>query len=681
MKKIPNLNLKNWLDWYKNKKWPNKQQWGCFFKVLSKKEKIVFGACCLLVLGSSLFLGQVFYTDHTEIGPASEGEYIEGIVGQPRFINPIYISSNDADRDLTELLFSGLMKYDQNGELIPDLAKDYRISEEGRVFEFYLKENIFWHDNEKLTADDIIFTIKTIQNPDYKSPLRANWLGVEMEKISEDAVRFSLKKPYNAFLERLTLKIMPAHIWEKIPAENFHLTKYNLQPIGSGSYKFKALDKDELGYVKSIEIESYADYFNKKPFIPKITFRFFESEDSLIKAAQRKEIKGMTLSSSLYADGFNEYELIMPRYFAVFFNTDEENGKSKIFSDERIRQALNYATNKEDLRQKLLEEKYYSEAQIVESPILPGIYNYNEPTEIYEFDLIKAKKILDETGFQIAEDGLRKKINRKDASFRIKSNLKIGDKGLEVKEMQKCLAKDPEIYPEANTSGYFGKLTETAVIKFQEKYAAEVLKPAGLSKGTGTVGPGTLTKINELCFQGSEETTALKFSLVTVQDSVLEKTATLLKEQWEKSLNLEVEIKTVKLSDLEREIIKQRDYDCLLFGEVLGLVPDPFAFWHSYQKEDPGLNLSSYKNEKADRLLEDARQSVDPKVTREKLEKFQDILIADAPAVFLYNPKVVYSVSPEIKGLKADLVANLSKRFSNIEDWYIKTSRNWKWKK
>ncbi|MFH1656851.1 MAG: ABC transporter substrate-binding protein [bacterium] len=682
MKNIPNINLKDWLVWYKNKKWPSKKQWCRFFNILNAREKIVFALCCFLTLGSAAYLGQVYYLSQTEIGPIIEGEYSEGAIGQPRFINPVYISSNDIDRDLTKLLFSGLMKYDSEGKLVPDLAKDYKVDEEGKIFEFSLKENIYWHDGEELTVDDIIFTIETIQNPDYKSPLRANWLGVDMEKISKNTIRFSLTKPYNAFLERLTLKIMPAHIWEKIPAENFHLTKYNLQPIGSGPYEFEKMDKDELGYIKSLEIKSNSDYFGKQPFIPKITFYFFQAEENLIKAAKQKQIKGFSLSSSqsysLLNNGFSEYEMIMPRYFAVFFNTDEENENSKIFNDERIRRALNYATNKEELRQKLLDEKYYFDAQIVDSPVLPQIYGYDQPENIYEFDLAKAKDILDKTGFVIGADGLREKTTKKDASFQINSNLKSGDQGLEVKEMQKCLAQDPEVYPEANTSGYFGKLTKDAVIRFQEKYANEILKPAGLSKGTGTVGSSTRAKINELCFKGSAETTVLKFSLVTVQDSILEKAANILKDQWEKSLGIEVEIKSVKLSDLERDIIKQRDYDCLLFGEVLGLIPDPFAFWHSYQKEDPGLNLSSYTNEKVDRLLEDARQTVDPEITKEKLEEFQNILISDTPAIFLYNPNVLYLVSPEIKGVEAGLIANLSERFSNVEDWYIKTARHWK---
>ncbi|GAI19946.1 unnamed protein product [marine sediment metagenome] len=105
-----------------------------------------------------------------------------------------------------EIIFSGLMKYSPEGQIIPDLAKEYKILEEGEVYEFYLNENVFWSDGEPLTVNDIVFTIKTIQNPDFKSPLRVNWLGVEVEKISEKALRFKLKNPSAVFLENCTAK-------------------------------------------------------------------------------------------------------------------------------------------------------------------------------------------------------------------------------------------------------------------------------------------------------------------------------------------------------------------------------------------------------------------------------------------------------------------------------------------
>ena len=116
----------------------------------------------------------------------------------------------------------------------------------------------------------------------------------------------------------------------------------------------------------------------------------------------------------------------------------------------------------------------------------------------------------------------------------------------------------------------------------------------------------------------------------------------------------------------------------LLFGEALGGIPDPFPFWDSIQKKDPGLNLAAYDNKNADKLLEEARQTLDTSERQKKLEKFQDILIDDAPCVFLYSPDYVYFVSSQIKGIKEKMVIDPSKRFTNVENWYIKQKRAWK---
>jgi len=186
--------------------WPSLKQWRRLPEILGRNEKRALFLFLVLAFCSSGFLIFGFYGENTETRPAVGGTYVEGLVGQPRFINPIYSSLNDADRDLTEILFSGLMKYNKEGEVIKDLANTFEIKEGGKIYEFSIKENVLWSDGKKLTVDDIIFTIETIQNPDYKSSLRAEWLGIETEKISDYEIRFKLKNPSFVFLESTTLK-------------------------------------------------------------------------------------------------------------------------------------------------------------------------------------------------------------------------------------------------------------------------------------------------------------------------------------------------------------------------------------------------------------------------------------------------------------------------------------------
>ena len=654
---------------------PSMAKWRQILRILTKREKIVLAIFLILFFGSSLFLGLNFYFKNTEIKPAIGGTYKEGIIGYPRFINPIYGETSDTDRDLVQLIFSGLMKYNQKGEIVPDLAKEYKILEDGKVFEFYLKENVFWQDNEKLTADDLIFTIKTVQNPDYKSPLRANWLGVEVEKISNSSIRFKLKNPYPAFLENLTLKILPSHIWQDIPPQNFPLSIYNLSPVGSGPYQLKSLNQDKSGYIKSLTLAANPKYFGEKPNIREISFHFFDTEEELILAAQRKEIQGLSIFDPKNyqplkdAESFEAHHFSLPRYFAVFFNP----GKSEILSERAIREALNYGTNKEEI----IKLTLLGQGKIVDSPILPEIYGFHSPTAYYEFNPDKAKEILQEAGFVEKENGIRGKIVKEEKIFQFKSDLKLGSRGKEVEELQKCLSKYPELYPEGKITGFFGDETKEAVIRFQEKYAKEILEPWGFTKGTGLVSKTTRSKLNELCGKVPEKSLELSLVLVTVDQPLLVETARLLKEQW-KNLGVEVEIKTFDIQTLERDIIKPRNYSALLFGEVLGAIPDPFPFWHSLQKRDPGLNLSLYENKKADKLLEEARQSQSPEIRAQNLEEFQDILINEAPVVFLYRPDYIYLVSKKIKGINAEMIVDPSKRFSEIENWHIRVKRVWK---
>ena len=654
------------LKFFKKTKWPSKKQWVQFFSVLSNKEKIVFLVLLALFIGSGLFFTINFYVKHTEIVPSAGGKYLEGLVGSPRFINPIYAQGSDVDRDLVEIIFSSL---------VPDLTRELKVLEDGRVYEITLKDNVFWHDGEKLTADDVIFTIKTIQNPDYKSPLRANYLGIEVQKINDYALSLKIKDPYSAFWERLEdLKIMPEHIWQDISPQNFLLTNYNLKPIGSGPYQFKNLKQNGANVIVSLELAKFKDYFandSQKPYLSGISFRFFATEADLVNAAKRKEIDGFAVTSPTYFDLFdkgtyNEVSLSLPRYFAIFFNSD----KSKFLADAKIRQALNYAVNKVEIIQSVL----LGRGEAVDSPVLPDVYGYEQPTATYEFNLEKAEVLLATTGLQ-KKDGMWIQTT-KAISTEFKSELKVGSKGAEVTALQTCLARDPAIYPEGQITGNFGAQTKTAVIRFQEKYKEAILTPSGLTQGTGTVGKSTRAKLNEICSQPPKET-PLNFSLVTVDDPVLKGVASLIKKQWG-AAGIGVEITTYPVSQLTQDFIKPRNYEMLLFGEVLGEIPDPFPFWHSSQVKDPGLNLAKYENKKADALLETARVSLDETTRAEKYQDFQNILIADAPGVFLYRPDYIYFVNKKIKGgLETDMIVDPSERFANIENWYTNQERAW----
>ncbi len=671
-------------------KFPKFSQWKQLFKVLKKTERIFFLIFVALFFASTLYLAIDLYINNTKIAPAYGGTYTEGVVGQPRFINPIYGETNDVDRTLIDLVYSGLMTYDKNGEIVNDMVKNYQISDDGKTYTFQLKDNLYWQDGATLTADDVIYTIKTIQNSDYKSPLRANWLCVGVEKISDSSFSFSLGAPYNSFLENCTVKIIPQHIWKNVLPENFALSPYNLQPIGSGFYALSDIQENSTSFIKSLTLSVNPKYYDKLPYISKIYFKFFANKADLISAANQKTIDGFSIvaldnnQASVEKqvrqgwsanERFNTYSFSIPRYFAVFFNNGPGGTPSKILSDSNITQALNYSVNKQELAQKI-QDSFKEKISVVDSPIFPDYFGYAGPTVNYDYNTDAANKLLDKSGYKNSgtegSSGQRAKVDTKTPAFQFKSYLSASSKGNEVVELQGCLARLDDNFKtllQNETSGTFGKGTGDAVIAFQKKYLPDV-------PSTGEVGPGTRKKLNEFCLSSQDNSLPLQFTLTTINQPQLVMTANILKDYWQK-VGVTIQINAIELSNL-KDIIKNRSYDALLYGQALGSMPDLYPFWHSTQINDPGLNLSEYQNKNADQLLKDSRETLDETKKAQSYEKLQDVILGDAPALFLYNPDYIYWVSGKVKGVDTTKIVDPAKRFENINNWFINTKRVWK---
>lgn len=664
---------------------PKLSQWRNFFKILSKKEKYLFFFFLFLAITSCCFLIINWYYNNTTLIPKSGGEYKEGLIGQPRFINPLYLSSNDADRDLVELLFSSLLKYNNRGEIVKDLAKDFQIKE-NKDFYFQLKEKLFWHDNEPLTVDDIIFTVELIQNPQYKSSQRIEWSAVKTEKEGEDKISFHLQKKYSAFLETITrLKILPKHIFQDISPEDLPwISGEKRYLIGSGPFRLKEIKKDKSGYIKKIILKRNERFYSLKPFLEKISFSFYENPETLLSALRTKKIDGFAFSDPHFLKKIKQWNigihyLSSPRYFALFLNVNVP-----ILKNKEIRKALSCAINKKEI----LEKVFLNQGQIVNSPVLADYFGF-DTLAASEFNLAKAKEILDQQGFYLNQQGQRVKTQEKEKSVLFKKNLKYKDKGKDIEELQRCLAKDKQVYPEGEITGDFGVKTKKAVIRFQEKYASEILAPAGLKSGNGEVKIMTRQKLNQICSEKSKEITPLKLILTTSDKFPLPEMAEILKKQLE-VIGIETEIKKISLADFQIDVLTNRNFEMFLFGQSLNQIPDPFSFWHSSQIEYPGLNITGYQSREADEVLIKIRESLTKEEKETNLKNFEKIILNDIPAIFLVQNYSFYSLSPKLKGYSTNVgmtdglpneikkINLLSDRFVEIENWYFKTQRKWK---
>ena len=665
---LPKFSLiENFTAFLRNTKFPSFSQWKKLPQTLSLKEKRGLLLLSVLFLSSSLFLVSYIHTTYTIITPARGGTVTEGMVGSPRFLNPVYAEVNDVDRSLSQLLFSGLLRYDNEGILISDLAKDYSILEGGRIFEVSLREDVRWHDGYGFDADDVLFTVQTIQDPRYKSPVRANWVGVNVQKISPFKVRFVLKDPFAAFPERLTLKILPRHIWEEISPENFALSVYNLQPIGTGPYRLVNIQRTKSGSVNEVELKLHTKYHLEGPYITKFIFKFFETEEELLRVADAGKLQSFSRaipsSSRLRNPALKVYEFSIPRSYSLFFNLE---GNSPV-TQKNIRNALALSIDQNELNEKIFD----SNAIVLSSLLRPDLFSFPIPSFTAK-DKEQSLALFNKEGYQQTESG---NLVKASISSDFSKDLRKGNQGSLVIALQECLARDPEVYPLGTTNGVFGPSTQKAVIAFQEKYAEDVLAPFGLTRGTGTVGPSTRAKLNELC-SAPQGDTPLTLTLTTLDQAPLKDVASFVASSWEE-LGIVTEINLLPPGELEQDVLKPRNFEVLLFGEILSRIPDPLPFWHSAQTRDPGLNLSGYDNSTADTLLEKIRRALDEKERNSFLLQLQELLAKDIPAVALYDLPYQYIASKEIEGIKGQLLSEPSQRFSGVLDWYIKTKRVW----
>ncbi len=565
-------------EWKRNKnKWPSKKQWLSFFSAISEAERTLFFSFLALAIVAGLCWWRLDFLANTKIAATNGGILKEAIIGQPQSLNPIFAILNDADQDVAELTFAGLLEYTNDGGLKEGLAKEYQISEDGKTYQFTLKDNLLWSDGEPLTVDDVLFTIETIKKPKIQSPLQLTWQDVKAEKIDEKTIKFSLKNPYPPFLENFTLKILPTHIFKDVDPQEF-ITKAEANIVGSGPFKIKTVEKDNNQKITKITFEKNQNFYDKAPFLDEVELTFVKSEEDLLKLKNTQTALANISpeNKDKLGESFKVYPLFVPRYFALFLN--QEN---KILAQKEVREALALATPKEEIVKEVLS----GEGRIVDGPFLEENKIEGE-IQKYNFNLDEVKKKLDENGWKDDNnDGVREKV-----------------------------------------------------------------------------------------LQAGENPTSLELNLFTINQPQLQKTAEILQVTW-KEIGVKLNINLLEGEKLHQNNISERNYDILLFAQGLYMIADPSSFWHSSQKAYPGLNLSLYQQKEVDDLLEKSIKEVDPAKRKELLQQFEKKLTEDVPAIFLYSPNYLYALDKKVKGFETQYIVNPSKRFVDIENWYIYEKR------
>ncbi len=374
-------------------------------RVISKNERLTLLALTGLFLVSVLFLGARVYARNVELLPRSGGGVVEGLIGTPQYVNPILVGTNDVDRDLVRLMYSGLFARDSRQQIVPDLASGYEVSEDKKTYTVHLRDGLKWSDGEPITADDVLLTFDLIQDPLYKSPVRSQFKNFKVERVDEVTVKFTLSQASASFLPGLTIGILPAHIWGDVPPPNFALVEYNLKPIGSGPFMFDSLKRDGAsGAIKEYHLVHNAYHASRRPYLDELTLKIFPDVESAVEALKSKRIDSISTVPPDTRTSIKQTRLVdlqIPHYTAVFLNS-----KRPALKDVAVRKALAQAIDRATIVSTVLTNA----AVVVDGPIPPNMAGY-AGSIAPSFDTAAANKALDDAGWKKEADGIRKKGN------------------------------------------------------------------------------------------------------------------------------------------------------------------------------------------------------------------------------------------------------------------------------
>jgi peptide/nickel transport system substrate-binding protein len=550
-----------------------------FFKKIflsfTKRERVIFLAAAGIALLSFCVSMVMLIAETTTTVPATGGEYTEGTVGQPEYVNPVTASS-ESDLSIVKMVYSN----------VPDIADAVTSSPDGKTWTVRLKPNLHWQDGAQLTSDDVIFTVQSIQNPDAQSPLAASWNGIEVNRASELEVQFTLPAPYAFFGDNLkNLYIIPKHVFGDVPPGNWRLSDYNLKPVGSGPYQFASYHKNSDGFIDAYSLTAWKGSFTKQPLIPNFTFNFFRNESDLIKSFNSGTVDGFELASpsdiGAIARPYNLFSWRTTDYYAIFLN----QSTNEALQDPAVRRALSLAIDRNDL---------------------------------------------------IADA--------------------LGGNGI------------PDNGPIPSDAAYASPdINDINISTSSLNLAATTLDAAGWKLGTNGERVKNVT------------TTAFPLDItITVPDiDFLVKTAEIIQNRWQ-SIGISTTITTDSPESIMDNVVNDRNYETLLFGNILGPSSDLYSFWDSSERFSPGLNLSTYSNPNVDGLIEAARTTMNDASRTEDFAEAENDIFVDAPALFLYSTNDLYAAGKNIQGIATGTLDDPSDYSREVPDWYLETTRTLK---
>jgi peptide/nickel transport system substrate-binding protein len=552
------------------------------FNSLMEVRRFVIGWLGLLVLLIAVLVGQNLGLSgyYQTVRPVPGGIYNEGVLGRFTNASPLYAMS-DADTTVSRLVFAGLLKVGAHGGLKGDLASGYDVGDHGAAYTVHLRPGLTWQDGHPLTSKDVLFTFRTIQNPDVQSPLLNSWRGVEISAPDARTVVFRLPNALASFPYSLATGIVPEHLLGKVAPADMRSAGFNtVNPVGAGPFAWQAVEvsdgNDPDNVRAQIALTPFDGYHAGKPKLQKFVVQTFASKQKLIDAFASNQLtaaEGLDiLPPRLAGDkGVVRHSLPVRAANMVFFKTTES-----VLADKSVRQALVRATDTDAIMERL----GYTTRK-VDEPLLAGQLGYDPSLRQLPFDPKAAGKLLDKDGWRMGRDGVR-----------------------------------------------------------------------------------------------SNDGDRLAFTLSAVDSPENRMVVRQLQRQWG-SLGVDLGVRFLNGTDF-RGALGNHDYEAVLDGIAIGTDPDVFVYWDSSQadiRSGNRLNLSEYRNETADTALESGRTRLDPTLRIIKYKPFLKVWREDAPAVGLYQPRLLYLTNGAVAGLDDTAITVPADRFANVGNWEIRQAK------
>ncbi len=334
--------------------------------------------------------------------PVLGDTFIEASIGEPSNLLPV-LSSDSASSAINGLVYSGLVRYDKKLVLEGELAEFWEISEDNLTITFHLRKGVVWHDGAPFTSADVMFTYQMYIDPEVPTSYAEDFLQIaKAEALDDYTFRVTYEQPYAPALESWGTSIHPKHL---LTGQDVTKSPLSRAPIGTGPFKFIKWDAGE-----KVVLEANLDYFEGRPYINRIVYRVIPDASTQFLELQSGGLDFMSLTPIQYATqtdtpafkrNFNKFSYLAFGYTYLGYNLQKP-----IFQDKKVRQAISYAIDK----QELIDGVLLGLGQAATGPYKPDTWVYNAKVKRYDYAPEKARQLLDEAGWvDHDDDGIRDK--------------------------------------------------------------------------------------------------------------------------------------------------------------------------------------------------------------------------------------------------------------------------------